>query len=307
MSNTKPPSNEESSFMDTSVISPQTLAIAHQNCYAVLDPTKYPDKLHVLIEFLKASVLNKALTAHVAVSRKTLTKAYSSAKYNSAKNIVEFDLESGKRTAITKNSFTKLLDLPTDPALIDPDQVSSADMITVFNQLGHTPVLTRLSAFKKNKLPSVWSCLFTILFKCLAERQTGTDSASKQFLTLLYALFTDSPVDLGKILWTQFCESPTSAMKDVEISMGRFWSLVVDYAHRHYKITPEPLTDEEIAIFRELQIGKLQVKSDEFCPFVGKFPEEMLLKINSENELRKAYELANPLPYLLRDIPDAVK
>ena len=114
--------------------------------------------------------------------------------------------------------------------------------------MGHTPVLTKLSAFKKNKLPSVWSCLFTILFKCLAERQTGTDSASKQFLTLMYALFTDSPVDLGKILWTQFCESPTSASKDVEISMGRFWSLVVDYAHRHYKITStEPLTDELIA------------------------------------------------------------
>ncbi|KAL4568114.1 hypothetical protein LXL04_023715 [Taraxacum kok-saghyz] len=156
-------------------------------------------------------------------------------------------------------------------------------MINVFNQMGHTPILMRLSAFKKNKLPSIWSCLFTILFKCLAERQTGTDSASKQFFTLLYALFTDSPIDLGKILWTQFCESPSSASRDVEISMG------------------------QTAKFPELQIGKLQIKSHSFCEFVGKIPEEMLIKIDSENELRKAYQLANPLPYLLRDTPEYIK
>ena len=78
------PLNEESSFMDTSAISPQTLAIAHQNCYADLDHTKYPETLHVLIEFLKSSILNKALTAHADISIKALTKAYTSAKYNSA-------------------------------------------------------------------------------------------------------------------------------------------------------------------------------------------------------------------------------
>ncbi|KAL4579731.1 hypothetical protein LXL04_015895 [Taraxacum kok-saghyz] len=282
--------------------------IAHQNCYADLDYTKYPPTLHVLIEFLKSSVLNKALTAHAVISRKALTKAYSSAKYNSTKNIVEFDLESGKRTAITKTAFTKLLNLSIDQALIDPDKVSSADMIHAFNQMGHTPILTRLSAFKKNRLPSIWSCLFTILFKCLAQRQTETDSASKQFLTLMYALFTDSPIDLKKILWTQFCESPSSATKDIEISMGRFWSLVVDYAHRHYKIaSTEPLPEDDVAIFPDLQIGKLTIKSDNFCEFVGKIPEEMLLKIDSENELRKAYQLANPLPYLLRDTPENIK
>ncbi|KAL4554680.1 hypothetical protein LXL04_037282 [Taraxacum kok-saghyz] len=308
MATSKPHSNEETSFMDTSAISAPTLAIAHQNCYADFDHTKYPSGLQIIIEFLKSSILNKALTVHAVVSHKALTKAYSSAKYNSAKNIVEFDLETGKRTTITKTAFTKLLGLSIDPALIDPDTISSSDMIYTFNQMGHTPVLTKLSAFKKNKLPSVWSCLFTILFKCLAERQTGTDSASKQFLTLMYALFTDSPVDLGKILWTQFCESPTSAMKDLEISMGRFWSLVVDYAHRHYRIiSPDPLPEEDTAKFPELQIGKLQIKSDNFYEFIGKVPTEMLIKIDSENEVRKAYEVVNPPPYLLRVISDDVK
>ena len=179
--------------------------------------------------------------------------AYTTSKYNSAKNVVEFELETGYKTAISKTSFTKLLNLSTDKNLVDPDSVSNADMIKTFNTMGHTPVLTRLSAFKKNKLPSIWSCLFTILFKCLAERQTGTDSASKQFLTLMHALFTNEPIDIGKILWTQFCESPTSASKDTDISMARFWSLVVDYANRHYHLVQSaPLTDENTAKFPEL-------------------------------------------------------
>ena len=171
----------------------------------------------------------------------------------------------------------------------------------------HTPVLTRLSAFKKNKLPSIWSCLFTILFKCLAERQTGTDSASKQFLTLMYALFTNSQIDFGKILWTQFCESPTSASKDLEISMARFWSLVVNYAHRHYKIVQsEPLTTETTTTFPELHIGKLMVKSDDFCELIGKILEAMLIKLDQESEICKAYRLANPFPYVEREIPNDV-
>ena len=308
MATSKPISNEESSFMDQSVISPQTLAIAHQNCYAVLDSSKYSESLPLLIEFLKSSSLSTALTAQAQVSIKALTKAYSTSRYNSAKNTVEFELTTGKKTAINKNSFSKILNLPIDPSLIDPDTVSSVDMLKTFNQMGHTPILTRISGFKKNKLPSVWSCLFTILFKCLAERQTGTDSASKQFLTLLHALFTDSPIDLGKILWTQFCESPTSASKDLEISMGRFWSLVVDHAHKHYKIVQsEPLTEETIAHFPELQIGKLTGKSDDAYEFVGKIPYEMLQKIDLTNVLRIAYEGANPPPYVEREIPAEVQ
>ena len=141
--------------MDQSGISQPTLAIANQNCSANLDYTRYPESLHMMIAFLKSSVLNKALTAHAQVSIKALTKAYTTSKYNSAKEVVEFELESGIRTAISKSSFTKLLNLSTDPHLIDPDLVSSVDMINTFNQMGHTPVLTRLSAFKKNKLPSI--------------------------------------------------------------------------------------------------------------------------------------------------------
>ena len=272
---------EQSSFMDTG-ISPTVLTIKHQNCTVSLDSSKYPDPLPILIECLKASSLRTALTGSANVSISSLTKAYSTAKYNTVRNCVEFEMENGTRTAISQKSFVKILNLSTEANLVDPDLVSNPDMIRTFNQMGHSPILTRISGFKKNKLPTMWSCLFTILFKCLTERQTGTDSASKQFLTLLHGIFTNEPVDFGKVVWTQFCESPTSSTKDTEISMARFWSLVVAHANSHYNINVESLTDEDTAKFPELQIGKLVVKVDT-CEFVGKVPEAMLNKVDQDN------------------------
>ena len=91
--------SHEESFMDQSVLSPPTLAIAHQNCSAVLDSSRYPESLHLMIEFLKSSTLNKALTAHARVSIKALTKAYITSKYNSAKNVVEFELVGSRNSS----------------------------------------------------------------------------------------------------------------------------------------------------------------------------------------------------------------
>ncbi|KAL4556842.1 hypothetical protein LXL04_035006 [Taraxacum kok-saghyz] len=75
------------------------------------------------------------------------------ANYNSVTNVMDFDLEIGVRTGISKNIFCKLLKVPMSKELIDPDSVFGTDMISIYNQMGHTPILTRLSAFKKNKLP----------------------------------------------------------------------------------------------------------------------------------------------------------
>ena len=165
--------------MDQSAISQKVLAIKHQNCTVSLDSSLYPEPLPILIECLKASTLNTALTATAIVSLSSITKAYFSAKFNFVKNIVEFEMENGTKTAISQKSFVKILNLSTTKTLIDPDLVPTPNMIKAFNQMGYTPILTRNSGFKKNKLPTMWSCLFTILFKCLTERQTGTDSASK--------------------------------------------------------------------------------------------------------------------------------
>ncbi|KAL4562273.1 hypothetical protein LXL04_034472 [Taraxacum kok-saghyz] len=294
---------EQSSFMETG-ISPTVLTIKHQNYTVSLHSSKYPDPLPILIECLKASSLDTALTGSSNVYISSLTKAYSTAKYNSVRNTVEFEMENGTRTAISQKSFVKIQNLSFATNLIDPDLVSNPDMIRTFNQMGHSSILTRISGFKKNKLPTMWSCLFTIVFKCLAERQTGLDSASKQFLTLLHGLFTDEPVDFGKVLWTQFCESPTSSTKDMEISMARFWSLVVAHANSHYNIRPKDLTDENTAKFPELQIGKLVVKVDTF-EFVGKLVVKVMLnKIDKDNAILKSYLVANPFPHPVREIPN---
>ncbi|CAI9284802.1 unnamed protein product [Lactuca saligna] len=53
------------------------------------------------------------------------------------------------------------------------------------------------SSIKKPTLPPQWNALFTLLFKGFSERVTGSDYASKLFLTILYGIYTDLNVDFG--------------------------------------------------------------------------------------------------------------
>ncbi|KAL4573482.1 hypothetical protein LXL04_020290 [Taraxacum kok-saghyz] len=222
-------SNEEqSSFIDQSAISENVMAIKNQNCTVSLDSSLYPDSVKILIECLKASILNTALTAKAKVSISLLTEAYSSAKFDSVKNIVEFEMENGTNIAISQESFVKILNLSTAKNLIDSKTVINPDMIKTINQMGHTPILTRLSGFKKNKLPS-------------------------------------------------------SAWQNIKLAQN-----------------PQA-RNETTAKFREVQIGKLVVKSDS-CDFIGRVPEAMLMKIDQENPICTEYLEKNPLPHPEREI-----
>ena len=83
--------------------------------------------------------------------------------------------------------------------------------------------------------------------------------------------------------------------------------MVVDHAHRHYKIDQSALSEDDTAKFPEVQIAKLTTRSDDFCEFIGKLPEEMLIKLDQESEICKAYRIANPPPYITRVIPNDIQ
>lgn len=72
----------------------------------------------------------------------------------------------------------------------------------MFHKIGYNSDLSLLSKLKKHVLPPVWNALFTILFKCLLERITGSDGASMIFYSLMYELFSRENVDYGTITWS---------------------------------------------------------------------------------------------------------
>lgn len=85
-------------------------------------------------------------------------------------------------------------------------------------------------------LPSVWNALFTILFRCISKKITGSDNTNKLFHTLLYTLYSEENIDLGQLLRVQFTQGISSSMKITDISCARFWLTVVKNARGHFKV-----------------------------------------------------------------------
>ena len=140
--------------------------------------------------------------------------------------------------------------------------------------MGHDPFLETVSKMNKSRMPPRWNLLTSIVLRCFAERTTGSDNASKLLLTLIYAIYTNQNIDIGHILWTQFCSSPNLSTRTLNISMARFWSMVVDGALGKFV---ELRGDETtvMAEISELQVNKLGFVKDRVFPHCGEILSEM--------------------------------
>ena len=187
---------------------------------------------------------------------------------------MHFDLSKNKSTSISKQHFYKLLNLPVSTELIHPDSISNVDLINMCNQMGHEPLLETVSKMNKSRMPPRWNLLASIILRCFAERTTGSDNASKLLLTLIYAIYTNQDIDIGHIMWTQFCLSPNSNTRTTNISMARFWAIVVDGALNKFT---DLRGDDKTAMadLSELQVNKLQFAKDRVFEHCGEIPIEM--------------------------------
>ncbi|KAL4568005.1 hypothetical protein LXL04_023605 [Taraxacum kok-saghyz] len=222
---------------------------------------------------------------------------------------MHFNLSSDKATSISKQHFYKLLGLPVSNELIHPDSVSNVDLINMCNQMGHDPLLETVSKMNKSRMPPRWNLLVSIILRCFAERTTGSDNASKLLLTLIYAIYTNSNIDIGHILWTQFCASPNSSSRTTNISMARFWSIVVDGALGKVR---ELRGDDKtvMAEISELQVNKLQFVKDRVFKHCGEIPIEMWSLVPEDEPQKKKIKKDNKgtLPEIvLREIPADVQ
>ncbi|CAH1431384.1 unnamed protein product [Lactuca virosa] len=158
--------------------------------------------------------------------------------------------------------------------------------------MGYTEVLTTVIKFKKSCLPPQWNGLFTLLFKGLSERVAGSDGASKAFMTLLYGLYYGINMDYGSILWTQLVQSLTSSSRYSEISCGRFWTLVTQWAMEkfHIPVMADSLKSS-IATFHRT---KIIVSDPTKFLFISLIPETMYHCVSGESKLIREYKKLPP-------------
>ncbi|XP_023737275.2 uncharacterized protein LOC111885229 isoform X2 [Lactuca sativa] len=274
-----------------------TLTSQSSNCQAILNPYKYPKYLQIMVECMKCSFLNKALSTAEEVPRRIVTLAFTTAIVNKANDTVSFELQGGKRTTISKTDFAKLLCLPTEGPYVTP---TSEELIDVFNSMGHEPYMKKVSDFKKSRLPAVWSLLFGFILRGLTSRTGGLDAGPKELLSLMYGLYKGVNVDFATVLWNEFVDSIKHSKRATELSAHRFWALIVSQAYEFHKI---PIDESEVPKTLIHQIS-IPTKADQsHSSFVGQIPEEMLSLIKCPSRILDQYRASLIIPYPVRPTP----
>ena len=259
---------------------------ANQNMAIDMDSSKYPVIIQPLIECLKFSKLATALTASAQVPLVHLSTAFSTSIYTKQDETITFEV-AGHKTSVSLNRFRKLFKLPTTVHTVNPDSISSIDIHKVFYRMGYSGDIIKLSNFKKSHLPPVWNGLFTLLFKSLSERVAGSDSASKQFCTLMYGLFTGEAVDFGLVLWSQLCQSIGSSSRHTEISCARFWAVIVDKCLQHFHVPA--MADPVMAQIPIFQPNLLHLTDPANFDFMASIPDEMTDTVPVANVIISKY------------------
>ncbi|CAH1445305.1 unnamed protein product [Lactuca virosa] len=274
-----------------------TLTSQSSNCQAILNPSKYPEPLQIMVECMKCSFLSRALSTAKEVPMRIVTLAFTTAIVNKMSDTVSFELQGGKRTTISKTNFAKLLCLPTQGPYVTP---TSEELIDMFNSMGHEPYMKKVSDFKKSRLPAVWSLLFGFILRGLTSRACGLDAARREVLSLMYGLYKGVDVDFATVLWGDFVDSIKHSKRATELSAHRFWGLIVSQAYEFHKI---PIEESEIPKMVIHQISIPTKVDQSHFSFVGQIPEEMLSLIKTPSKILDQYRATLIIPYPVRPKP----
>ena len=153
--------------------------------------------------------------------------------------------------------------------------------------MGNYNYLEILSRFKKPNLPPTWNGLFTLIFQSFSKRVTGSDSASKLFLTILYGVYSGINLDYGLVLWAQLVQSTISVTRHLHISCACFWAIIVQKKIDHHNILV--IEGSVIATIPIFHTSNVIVSDSSRFTFIGSIAESMLRNVPADSEVIKEY------------------
>ena len=188
------------------------------------------------------------------------------------------------RIRVSKRLFCKILGIPNSGPY---DELTSSQVVYMFNEMGHQPPLTRISDFKKSGLPTIWNFLFGIFLRCLTGRTVGLDKGRMEVYAMVAGLYYDLQVDYSEQLWTEFITSISKTSAKQGISCARYWSLIVQYVYQKEKI--EVPDYEEKAVFHMYGSPKEVHDDPTIFTTVARIPDAMLKKVDPTNNVLVSY------------------
>ena len=183
------------------------------------DVSLYPEELKMLVVALQHSVLDATMFNSFEVPMTWLSMASSTASYNKATDVITFNRVNEKRIRLTKKTFTQIVEIPNSTPLFQP---SSAQILFMFNKMGHQPPLIKISYFKKFGLPCIWNFLVGIYLRCLTGRSVGLGNRRMEVYAMVAGLYYDLNVDFATHMWKEFVKTLENTNMVKGISCARY-------------------------------------------------------------------------------------
>nr|KAJ0197055.1 hypothetical protein LSAT_V11C700366830 [Lactuca sativa] len=117
----------------------------------------------------------------------------------------------------------------------------------------------------------------------ISKRSAGSDGASNSFMTVLYGLYNGLNLDFGSIIWQQLVQSLVSSSRNSEISCGRFWSLINNWAMDRLRVPI--MADSLLSSIATFHTTKIIVADPTKFSFIGSIPEAMLGRISASRSV----------------------
>ncbi|XP_023736973.1 uncharacterized protein LOC111884909 [Lactuca sativa] len=130
-------------------------------------------------------------------------------------------------------------------------------------------------------------------------------------MTVLYGLYNGLNLDYGSIIWQQLVQSLVSSSRHSEISCGRFWSLITNWAMDRLHVPI--MADSFLSSIATFHTTKIIVTDPTKFSFIGPIPEAMLGRISVSSNILQKYRKRPSVgpreltPAMLRSIEEADK
>lgn len=259
------PAHADVPSQTTKYVSSQPIMKIQSTKYQVEgDVSLYPEALQMLIVALKHSVLSTAMFNSVDVPLSWLSLVGSTTTYIIAMDVTTFNLVNDKKVHLTKKLFCQILDIPNSPSYC---VLTNAEVIYMFNEMSHRPLLTKIIEFKKSGLPSVWSFLFGIFLQCLTGQSVGLYKGRMEVYVMVVGIYYDLVVDFSTQMWKEFLKSVENTNVVQGVSCARYWSLILRYKYEKEGI--EVPADEQKVEFLNYNFPKAIEDDEEMFPNIA--------------------------------------
>ncbi|KAL7609651.1 hypothetical protein Lser_V15G12998 [Lactuca serriola] len=252
-----------------------------------LSPHVYDAFMFPIIECLRFSPIAPALTRAESVPMEFLSQIFATAQYDKVVDRIFFDIFQHK-ASISKQQFCSLLGFEADSTRVNLETIPMGHLFNMFYNMGYTEVLTSVAKFKKSCLPPQWNRMFTVLFKGLSEGSSGSDGASRLFLSIMYGVYNGINMDYGSILWQQLIQSLSSTSRHSEISYARFWTLVTKWVMDKYHVPI--VAGAPMSSIGTFHTTKIIISDASKFPFNGSIPESMYGDVPADSQIIRTYK-----------------